>query len=189
MDDDFSLSDKSINFDPEEIKPNGNMKEKRPNTIRISTFNPNGLPIKKLKPQLMYCEEEHVDIQCFSEINQNIIDPRQRKKCRDSVRLIDRSAKDVWANTDLLMDTEYKSGGAGMVSFKSVSGCIKTNGYDQRERWTYQVFDSGSNFHSVVFSIYRCSRISLSTSKKTAYRQQRILQAELGQRGSKLKNF
>ena len=48
-----------------------------------------------------------------------------RKKFHDAVRHFDRLAKDVWANTDLPMESTYKPGGAGIVSFKSVAGRIK----------------------------------------------------------------
>ena len=40
-----------------------------------------------------------------------------------------------------------------------------------------------------MFSIYRCLYASLTKSKKTAYQQQRILQAELGRQGDPLRFF
>ena len=103
-----------------------------------------------------------------------MINHRHRKKFHDAVRSADLAAKDVWANTDLPMNSTYKPGGAGVVSFSSVSGRIKEKGIDRRGRWAFQVFDSGSDFCSVVFSIYRCCDASIKDSKKTSNHQQRI---------------
>ena len=104
------------------------------------------------------------------------------------MRQIDRRAKAVWANTNLQMTSLYKPGGIGIVFIQSVAGQIKESGFDRKGRWAYQVFDSGSDFHSVVFSFYRCCKTSLQGTK-TAYMQQRVLQSELGLRGSPLKWF
>ena len=87
------------------------------------------------------------------------------------------------------MESEYKPGGVGMVSFQSVAGRIKENGQDRLGRYCYQVFDSGSDFHSVIFSVYRCNKTTLKDSKKTAYRQQLMLQSELGYRGDPTRYF
>ena len=87
------------------------------------------------------------------------------------------------------MESEYKPGGTGLVSFQAVAGRIKDKGHDDRGRFAYQVFDSGSDFHSVVFSIYRCNATQHGKSIKTAHHQQRILQAERGLRGSTLRFF
>ena len=76
-----------------------------------------------------------------------------------------------------------------MVSFQSVAGRIKECGTDRLGRWCYQVFDSGSDFKSVIFSVYRCNKTLLKDTKKTAYRQQQILQAELGYRGDPTRYF
>ncbi len=176
-------------LDSEESKHVGDRKTKSDDAIRISTFNSNGLPLKKLKDQLQYCASENIDIQCFVETNENMVDHRHRKKFNEAVRQFDRSAKDVWANTDIQMQSTYKPGGTGMVSFQSVAGRIKECGTDRPGRWCYQVFDSGSDFKSVIFSIYRCNKTTLKDSKKTAYRQQRILQAELGYRGDPTRYF
>ena len=144
-------------LDPEESRTIGHCAPKSNSSIRLSTFNPNGLPVPKLNHQLQYCKSEKIDIQCFSEINQNLTNHRHCKKFYDAVRRVDSSAKGVWVNTDIPMESEYKPGGAGLVSFQAVAGRIKDRGYDDRGRFTYQVFDSGSDFHSVVFSIYTCN--------------------------------
>ena len=174
-------------LDPDnEASPVGEMKDKKIDTIRISTFNPNGMSTAKLKHQMIHCEEQHIDIQCFSEINQSMTHI-QRKKSNDTVRQMDCSAKSVWSNTDLPMDSSYKPGGTGIVALKSVAGRVKESGRDRLGRWSYQVFDSGSDFKSVIFSIYRCS--ATQNGITTAYQQQLILQAEVGRRGPPLKYF
>ena len=73
--------------------------------------------------------------------------------------------------------------------FQSFAGHVKESGTDRRGRWSFQVFDSGSDFKSVIFSIYRCNKTSLKDSKKKAYRQQKILQAKLGYRGDPTRYF
>ena len=45
---------------------------------------------------------------------------------------MDKSAKDVWANTDIPMDLDYKPGGTGIVSFLSVAGRVKESGHDRQ---------------------------------------------------------
>ena len=97
------------------------------------------MSLSKLNPQLSYCQTENIDIQCFSEINQNMSKHNHRKKFHDSVRMMDRSAKGVWSNTDIPMESEYKPGGVGIVSFRSVAGRVKECGQDRLGRWCLQV--------------------------------------------------
>ena len=66
------LEDQILTLEEEEAQPVGNMQPKLNDTIRISSFNPNGLILSKVKPQLSYYELEKIDIQCFSKINQNM---------------------------------------------------------------------------------------------------------------------
>lgn len=75
---------------------------------------------------------------------------RLRKQFHETICRADRSAKGVWANTDLPMESLYKPGGSGIVSFQSVTGRIKESGYDRLGRWSFQVFNSGSDFQSVI---------------------------------------
>ena len=157
-------------LNPIESASVGKMKNKRSDTIRISTFNSNDLSLEKLQHQLQFCKDEKIDIQCFSEINQNMTNHRLRKKFHETICRSDRSAKRIWANTDLPMESLYKPGGSGIIAFQSVAGRIKESGYDRLGRWSYQLFDSGSDFQSVIFSIYRCSATS-KDSIKTAYQQ------------------
>ena len=81
-----------------------------------------------------YSIAEGIDIQCFTEINQNMINHLHRKKYQDTVRHIDRRAKHVWVNTNIPMESEYKAGGASIISFNSVSGRIKECGRDRKGR-------------------------------------------------------
>ena len=57
------------------------------------------------------------------------------KKYQDAVCRVDRRAKAVWANTDLQMESLYKPGGVGIISFQSVAGQIKESGFDRKGRW------------------------------------------------------
>ena len=87
-----------------------------------------------------------------------MVDHRHWKKFNEAVCHFDRSAKDAWENTDIPIQSTHKPGGTGIVSFQSVVGKIKECGTNCCGRWCYQVFDSGSDFKSVIFSIYRCNK-------------------------------
>ena len=88
------------------------------------------------------------------------------------------------------MDSNWKPGGTGIVSFGSVSGQIKKWGFDLMGQWTYQLFRGGDNVHLFIFSIYNyCKTPSNKKATKTAHYQQELMLSDLNRSGTPRRYF
>lgn len=64
---------------------------KEEDTIRISECNPNGIRSNQLKSQLQHSLDLDIDIQCFSEVNADVLQPQVKQKFYEYPRSMDKS--------------------------------------------------------------------------------------------------
>jgi hypothetical protein len=88
-------------LDEDEALPIGGLMErsKLPGMIRISGFNPNGIKANQLERQLQHSKDFDIDIQCYSEINVNVLRTDQRQKFYEGCKKMDKSSRSVWGTS------------------------------------------------------------------------------------------
>ena len=151
---------------------------KAENSIRISGCNPNGIKVQHLKSHIQHSLDLDINIQCYSEVNANVQHPKVGKAFFEIPKSMDQSMKASWCTSDFQTASEFKPGGAGIMTNGTSSSRIKESGKDKLGRWTYQVLEGKADHDVVIFSIYQCC-ISSSAGIKTAHRQQRVLLSEM----------
>ena len=98
-----------------------------------------------------------------------------RENTTKIVKVFDWKAQNIWGNTHLPMEIDFKPGGIGIVMFCAVSGQIKKLGFDPLGQWFYELFEGGDRKHSAIFNIYNYCNNPLQTVKKTTYYQQEVM--------------
>jgi hypothetical protein len=167
-------------LDDDEASPIGGQMDqpKLPGMIRISGFNPNGIKACQLESQLQHSKDLDIDIQCYSEINVNILRTDQRQKFHEGCKRIDKSSRSIWGTSQLPADSDYKPGGTAIISTGKIAGRVKKNGSDKLGRWTYQLLDGQGDKDILIICVYQCCK-SPTPGKTTAYHQQVVLLSEM----------
>jgi hypothetical protein len=176
-----SESFKLNQLDEDEALPIGGLMEqsKLPGMIRISGFNPNGIKANQLERQLQHSKDLDIDIQCYSEINVNVLRTDQCQKFYEGCKKMDKSSRSVWGTSQLLADSEYKPGGTAIISTGKTAGQVKKSGSDKLGRWTYQLLDGQGNKDILIVCVYQCCKKPTSPWKTTAYHQQVVMLSEM----------
>ena len=104
---------------------------KEDDVIRISGCNPNGIRADQLKSQLQHSLDLDVDIQCYSEVNTDILQPKLRKAFYELPKNMDKSMKSTWSTSKVPSNSEYKPGGTGICTHGRSSSRIKKSGDDE----------------------------------------------------------
>jgi hypothetical protein len=168
-------------LDDEEASPVGGQMEhpKLPGMIRISGFNPNGIKACQLESQLQHSKDLDIDIQCYSEVNVNVLRTDQRQKFHEGCKRIDKSSRSIWGTSQIPADSDYKPGGTAIISKGKIAGRVKKCGRDNLGRWTYQLLDGQGEKDILIVSIYQCCKQPTNPGKTTAYHQQIVLLSEM----------
>ena len=168
-------------IDDDEALPIGGTMEqpKLPGMIRISGFNPNGIKTSQLESQLQHSKDLDIDIQCYSEVNANVLRTDQRQKFHDGCKRIDKTSRSVWGTSLLPTDSDYKPGGTAIVSTGKTAGRVKKSGSDKLGRWTYQLLDGKGDKDILIISVYQCCKRPTNPGKTTAYHQQIVMLSEM----------
>ena len=109
------------------------IRRKSKRIVRIYTFNPNGLQPEQLLLQLQICVDNESNIQCYNKINCDVTKSKYQQKYTEIVKWFDCRAQDIWGNSYLHMDSDWKPKGTRIFLFGSVSGQIKKSGFDLME--------------------------------------------------------
>ena len=86
------------------------------------------------------------------------------------------------------MESDYKPGQTGIITFGSVVDKINKSVFDLLGQWAYQIFEGGNGNHSVTFSTYNCCKNSFTNNQKRKTEIYQIL-SELNQLGPPWKFF
>ena len=129
---------------------------KEVDTIRISGCNPNGIRSDQLKSQLQHSLDLDIDIQCFSEVNADVLQPRVKQKFYEYPRSMDKSMRSVWSTSKIPSINKYKPGGTGICSNGKAAGRIKKSDKDEFGQWAYQILDGKGKKEILIISIYQC---------------------------------
>jgi hypothetical protein len=103
----------------------GRMRDaKLPGMIRIYGCNPNGIKAQQLKSHLQHAMDLQVDIQCYSEVNTDLLQTQQRQKFYESAKSMNRQARSVWGTSQVVVDNEsaFKPGGSAIITMGRTAG-------------------------------------------------------------------
>ena len=122
----------------DEISPiGGDMTfQKQDGSIRISGCNPNGINTSNLKSQLQQSMDLDIDIQCYSEVNANFLNTKLRRQFYEKSKSMDPHSTYTWSTSEVIIVSDYKLGGTGIVSRGATARRIKRSGFDKLERWS-----------------------------------------------------
>jgi hypothetical protein len=76
---------------------------------------------------------------CYSEVNTDFLQTKQRQKFYENTKWMDRQARSVWGTSQVVVDNEsaFKPGGSAIVTMGRTAGRVKKSGVDSMGRWTY----------------------------------------------------
>ena len=165
----------------DEISPiGGDMSyQKQEGSIHISRCNPNGINNSNLKSQLQQSMDLDIDIQCYPEVNANFLNTKLRRLFYEKSKSMDPHSTCTWCTSEVIIDSDYKPGGTGIVSRGSSARRIKSSGFDKLGRWSWQLLSGKNNKEVLIVSVYQCCQTHDNpNAKSTAYLQQKILLSE-----------
>jgi len=110
-----------------------------------------------------------VDVQCYSEVNANMLQPKIRHQFYTYTKSMDNTSKAMWSNSDIACPTNYKPGGTGIVTRGASSSRIKESNNDKFGRWSYQIIDGKEKRDVMIINIYQCCKSSTSEGLITAH--------------------
>ena len=173
-----------INRDEDEAAAfRGNMDEpKLPNMIRISGCNPNIINVLDLQSQLQHSLDLDIDIQCYSEVNANLIKSNLHQKFHELTKRSYQLSKSTWGTSQAQSDSDYKAGGTGIVSIAACAIRAKKEGQDRLRRWMYKILDRRGKRDVLILSIYQCCNSNNETETLPAAKQQRIMLSEMNRK-------
>ena len=109
----------------------GRMEKIKPeNAILISGCNPNGINIQNIKPQLQHSMDMEIDIQCYSEVNVNLLKSGICRDFQEAVSSMDKNTKITCSTSDVPCDSDFKPGGTCIINRGSTKSRIKSFGSD-----------------------------------------------------------
>ena len=79
--------------------------------IRFSGCNPNGNTSQNIRSQLQHSMDLDIGIQCYSEVNANLLKSNLRHKFHEAVSSTDRNSKATWSTSGVPCDSSFKPGG------------------------------------------------------------------------------
>ena len=107
---------------------------KEEDTIQISGCNLNGFRSDQLKSQFQHSLDLDIDIQCYSEVNADVLQPQVRQKFYEYPRRIDKSMRSVWSTSEIPSINEYKPGGTGICTNRKDASIINKSHKDEYGR-------------------------------------------------------
>ena len=125
---------------------------KLPGMIRISGCNPNGIKSNQVKSHLQHAIDLEIDIQCYSEVNQDFLKTQQRQSYQEDTNIMDRKSRSVWGLSQVIVENDFKPGGTAIISMGKTAGRVKKSGIDKMGRWTYQLLDGKGNKDILIVS-------------------------------------
>jgi hypothetical protein len=132
-------------LDEDESEPIGRRMDepKLPDMIRISGCNPNGIKANQLKSHIQNAMDLQADIQCYSEVNTDFLQTKQRQQFYENTKVMDIQARSVWGTSHVVVDNNsaFKPGGTAIVAMGKTAGRVKKLGIDSMGRRTYQLLD------------------------------------------------
>ena len=125
--DDIDSDCSSIEFDATDASPIGGKMEsiKIDNMIRLSGCNPNGITSQNIRSQLQHSMDLDIDIQCYSEVNANLLKSNLRHKFHETVSSMDRNSKATWSTSDVPCDINFKLVGTCIIN-RSILNVLKS---------------------------------------------------------------
>lgn len=142
---------------------------KEEDIIQILGCNQNGIRTDQLKSELQHSLDLDIDIQCYSEVNADVLQPKVRQKFYEYPRLIDKSMQLVWSTSKIPIINEYKPGGTGICINGKAASRIEKSHNDEYSRWSYQVLDGKGKKEVLIISVYQCCKFKVPN---TAYQQE-----------------
>ena len=153
--------------------------EKAPHILRFSCINPNGTTPSTVQDTIQHALESQIDLQCYSEVNLDTMQPDNRIALQENTNKMDPAAKSVWGTSTLPSLSNFKPGGTAVVAFSRLSSRVKKTGLDPLGRWTYMTLSAHGNKEILLISIYQCGPQPTNEVGNTAFHQQRILLSEM----------
>ena len=100
-------------------------------SIRILGCNSNGIRFNQVKSQLQHSLDLDIDIQCYSEVNADFLQPKLLQKFKDQARHMDKSMKTEWSTSRIPSISEYNPGGTGMYTNDRTASRVKKSDKDK----------------------------------------------------------